>query len=127
MCRMRLTLLRLKPWAAVREASVAPWRWAVIVSVMARALRRLRRLPGCFVLGIGGTHRVGERHGVAKLQVSSLRRVRVSGKHLHHVFHCARTRGFAAGCVQLLVCRCECPGQGRPLGSIPVRCFATRR
>lgn len=43
--------------------------------------KRPRRLYGRFALGLG-THRAGESHGVAKLQVRGLRRVRVSGKHL---------------------------------------------
>jgi hypothetical protein len=72
--------VRLKPWAAVREAAVAPSRWAVISSVMSHSSRWSRRLPGRFALGLGCTHGVGERHGVAKSQVSSLRRVRVGGK-----------------------------------------------
>jgi hypothetical protein len=82
MCRRCLTLLRLKPWAAVREAAVAPSRESVIRSVMSRSSRRSRRLHGRFVLGLGA-HRAGESHGVAKPQISSLRRVRISGKHLH--------------------------------------------
>jgi len=50
---------------------------------MSRSSRRSRRLHGRFALGLGA-HRAGESHSVAKPQVSSLRRVRVSGKHLHH-------------------------------------------
>ncbi len=52
-------------------------------SVMSRSSRRSRRLPGRFALGLG-THRAGESCGAAKPQVSNLRGVRVSGKHLHH-------------------------------------------
>jgi hypothetical protein len=38
---------------------------------MPRSSRRSGRLYGRFALGLGGTHRVGESHGVAKSQVSS--------------------------------------------------------
>jgi hypothetical protein len=61
----------------------APSGSVVIRSVMSRSLRRSHRLRGRFALGLGGTGRAGERRGVAKPQVSSLPRVRVSGKYLH--------------------------------------------
>jgi len=59
------------------------WRSAVIRLAMSRSLRRSRRLHGRFTLGLVGAYRAGESHGVAKPQVSGLRRVRVSGKYLH--------------------------------------------
>jgi hypothetical protein len=52
-CRRRLTLRRLKPWAAARETAVTPSRYAVIRSAMSRSSRRSRRLHGRVALGLG--------------------------------------------------------------------------
>jgi hypothetical protein len=49
---------------------------------MSRSSRQSCRDYGRFALGLG-TDGIGESHSVAKLQVSRLHRVRVSGKYLH--------------------------------------------
>jgi hypothetical protein len=76
---------RLALYAAVRAVNAGHERLRMRHDrcCLGGSWRRTRRFPGRFVLGIGGTHGVGERHGMAKPEVSSLRRVRVSGKHLH--------------------------------------------
>jgi hypothetical protein len=75
---------------------------------------------------------VGNPHGVIALSGAARRDTRVflaqhafnahregqgfDSPQLHHIFHRALTRGFAALCSAAWVCRCECPLQGATFG-----------
>jgi hypothetical protein len=68
---------------AVREVTVAfSWQSVDQLNDGAGSSRRLRRLHGLFVLGVGGAIQ-GWCATVWQTQVCGLRRVRVRGKHLH--------------------------------------------
>lgn len=80
--RRRLTFVRLTPGVVAREAAVVPFRVGsdqlgdlALIEALAQAPRALRARSR-------GPYGAGERHGVAKPQVSSLRGVQVSGKYL---------------------------------------------
>jgi hypothetical protein len=79
-CAVRLTLLRLKPWGGGGGASVVGSDQVGDVAL----IEAPAQAPWMLRVRFRGSHRVGESRSVAKLQVSSLRRVRVNGKYLHH-------------------------------------------